>query len=212
MFSALDQAAISKILADCRAQRVKPGRMIFGPMQAADRFFLVLSGKVKVFKLSARGDEQILHLCGPGDTFGEAAMFAGGNYPACAEALEDSELLVITRGCLHRAISENVELAIGMIAGLSAKLREFNRLIEELSLKEVPARLAGVLLEMSDRAGSVAFDLQQTKRQLAAQIGTVAETLSRALSKLKAAGLIDVKGRRITLVDADALKDLAESG
>ena len=98
------------------------------------------------------------------------------------------------------------------MAGLSAKLHEFNRLIEELSLKEVPARLAGALLRMAAESGGSTIRLKQTKRELAAQIGTVAETLSRALAKLKDAGLIDVRGRQIAILDTDGLASLAENG
>ena len=172
----------------------------------------MLSGRVKIYKLSARGDQQILHLYERGDTFGEAAMWADVNFPAFAELTEDSRLLVVPCDTLREAIVGNADLALGMMAGLSAKLREFARLIEQLSLKEVPARLAGVLLRMTAEAGSNRVRLRQTKRELAAQIGTVAETLSRAMAKLKALGLIEVEASQITILDNDGLRDLAEQG
>jgi len=173
---------------------------------------VILDGRVKVYKLSARGDEQILHLYGPGETFGEAAMWSGGHFPAHAEAVDHCRLLIVSRETLRRAITRQPDLAMGMMAGLSAKLREFNALIEDLSLREVPARLARVLLAEADAAGGATFRLPQTKRHLAAQIGTVAETLSRALGKLRKQGLIDVSGSTITILDADALAELAENG
>jgi len=212
MFSALDAAAARGFVGDCRTIHLPAGRLVFHAGQEADRFYVVLSGRVKIFKLSARGDEQILHLYGPGETFAEAAMWAGADFPAHAEAVSEATLLVISRSTLRRAIERSPELAMGMMAGLSAKLREFNQLIEELSLKEVPARLAGVLLRMSRRGGSRRLRLSQTKRQLAAQIGTVAETLSRALAKMKASALIDVHGSQITLLDLSGLEELAANG
>ena len=144
MFSALGDAEIAQLLRQCLVRQRKAGGVLFLAGQEADRFFVVLSGQVKVFQVSARGDEQILHLYGAGNTFGEAAMWAGGKFPANAEALADTKLLVVPRQALRRAIEGNPDLAMGMLAGLSAKLREFNRLIEDLSLKEVPARLARV--------------------------------------------------------------------
>jgi len=212
MFSALPAGALTSLAAACRTRSVRKGQMIFAPCQAAEQFYVVLSGRVKIFKLSPRGDEQILHLYGPGETFGEAAMLAGIDFPAHAEAVEASRLLLVPRRVLRDAMAANADLAMGMLAGLSGKLREFNRLIEDLSLKEVPARLARVLLEMGETAGSDAFTLPATKRQLAAQIGTVAETLSRALRKLKSDGLIDVQGSKIRLLDVPALRVLAQEG
>jgi len=107
-------------------------------------------------------------------------------------------------------IEANTELVLAMLAGMSAKLREFNQLIEQLSLKDVPARLAGVLLELPAKAGADTVVLKQTKRQLAAQIGTIPETLSRAFKKLSALGLIEVTGREIAILDPEGLADLAE--
>ena len=212
LLSALDDAGVEDVLRRCHTIRRRRGTVIFAPDEPAERFFLVLAGRVKLYKLSPKGDEQILHLYGPGHTFAEAAVLAGVNYPAFAEAVEDATLLVVARRDLREAVAANPDLAIGMMAGLSAKLREFNRLIEELSLKEVPSRLASVLLRLADEAGGETVRLAQTKRELAAQIGTVAETLSRALGKLKDAGLIAVRGRQITLLDGERLRELAENG
>ncbi len=209
LFSALTDETLAGLLQRCITRKYESGQMIFGPRQKADKFFVVLSGQVKVFKLSPRGDEQILHLCGPGDTFGEAAMWANINFPAHAQTVSDSVLLHIPHKALAEAIGRNAELAVGMLVGLSAKLREFNVIIERLSLKEVPSRIAAALLAEAALQGCT-FRLRQTKRQLAAQIGTVAETLSRGLGKLKDMGLIEVEGSQITIVDEQGLKDIAE--
>ena len=168
VFSGLKEAELGELLRLCRVREFSAGTRVFSPSQRADRFYVILSGRVKVYKISAKGDEQILHLYGPGQTFGEAAMWAGIRFPANAEAVRDTKLLVVPRRALRRAIEKNPDLAMGMMAGLSAKLWEFNQLIEDLSLKEVPARLARVLLEESDRRGAATFRLRQTKRQLAA--------------------------------------------
>lgn len=212
MFSALDEAEARQLLSECLTRSYKAGQVLFSPSRTADAFFVILTGQVKLYKLSAKGDEQILHLYGPGATFGEAAMWAGGNYPAFAEVIRDAALLVVSRDKLQRLLTGNPALAMGIMAGLSAKLREFAGLIEQLSLKEVPARLAAALLGQAEKAGGNVFKLAGTKRHLAAQIGTVAETLSRAFSRLKSDGLVDVRGSQITILDFEALADLAEHG
>ena len=210
IFSTVDGEAVAELARRCRRVRLRTGEMAVRAGESADRFFVILSGRVKVYKLSPKGDEQILHLYGPGQSFGDAAMWSGGEYPAFAEAVADATLLVVTRQVLHEAILASPELAMGMLGGLSRKLQEFARLIEQLSLKEVPARLAAVLLAEAAAAGSNTFRLRQSKRELAAQIGTVAETLSRALAKLKAAGLVGVRGSQIRILDADGLDRVAE--
>lgn len=233
VFSKLDDRTLRAFAAECQVAPVKAGAQVLRPGPAADRFYLVLAGQVRIYKLSPKGQMQVLHLYGPGETFGEAAMWAGIPFPAHAEAVEDSRLLVVPRDTLRRAFASNADLAMGMLAGLSAKLREFNVLIERLSLMEVPARLAGVLLDLAVSSASplgeagrrgrpgegappyrsghpVSFRLPQTKRELADQIGTVPETLSRAFAKLKKQGIIEVKGSTIFIKNLDALRDAAE--
>ncbi len=210
IFSSIKKTNLKKIIADSQKLTFSAGEQIFRPSQKAERFFVIISGKVRIFKVSPKGDEQILHIYGQGDTFGEAAMLSGIKYPAYCEALGETSLLAICRDALRDQIGQNPDIAMGMLAGLSGKLREFNRLIEELSLKEVPARVAGVLLESYRRSGKKEVHLGITKRQLAARVGTVAETLSRALKKMKDSGLIEVKGSVFILLNVDGLEDLAD--
>ena len=210
LFSALPEEEFADLVSRCVRQRHAGGEEIFAPGDEADRFFVILSGTVKVFQLSAKGDEQILHLYGAGQTFGEAAMWSQVPYPAYAIALDETWLLVVSRAELQSFIEHRPELAMAMLAGLSTKLREFNRLIEHLALKEVPGRLAQVLLDMAEESGQETIRLRQTKRELAAQIGTVSETLSRAFKKLAQQGLINVDGSRITILDPDGLEDVAQ--
>ncbi len=212
IFSALGEQALRDLAATCQLRKYPAEYMFFHQGQKAKRFFVVCSGQVKIFKISPRGDEQILHIFGPGETFGEAAMWAGDEYPAAAQTLTESTLLGVDRKGLVNAIERNGELALGMLAGMSAKLREFARMIEDLSLKGVPARLARMLLEQSQASGSPTLRLQQTKRELAARIGAVPETLSRALGKLKRDGIIAVRGSQITIRDPQRLRDLSENG
>ncbi|HAH07832.1 MAG TPA: transcriptional regulator [Elusimicrobia bacterium] len=209
MFSAVGEGAVRRLLLRCGLRRCSAGEAVFEAGQRAEGFFVVLSGRVKVFKLSPKGDEQILHLYGPGRTIGEAAMWAGLPYPAFASALQDSVLLPVPQATLRQCLASDPDLVMGMLAGLSAKLHEFARLIEELSLKDVPARLAGALLAESRRAGAPRFKLPQTKKELAAQLGTVPETLSRAFRKLKAAKLVELRGSVLVLRDSARLARFA---
>jgi CRP-like cAMP-binding protein len=210
LLSHLDDDEVRALLDACLTEHLPAGSQVFSPNQAADSFYVILAGRAKVYKISPKGDEQILHLYGPGNTFGEAAMWARIRYPAHAEVLETSTLLVVKRSVLKQLITANPEIAMAMMAGMSAKLREFNQLIEQLSLKEVPARLANALLEMPAKPGTDIVVLKQTNRELAGQIGTIPETLSRAFKKLSDAGLLEVNGPEITILDPEGLGDLAD--
>jgi CRP/FNR family transcriptional regulator len=173
-------------------------------------FFLVQSGRVKVYKMSADGKEQILHWFEEGDRFAEVPAFDGGYYPASASALEKTQLLLIPNQALLALVEQYPSLAFHLLASLSRHLRRFANLIDTLSLKDVSSRLAGYLLELSDRQGSDRLELDLAKGQLAAFLGTIPETLSRTFAKLTQANLIEIEARQIEIRDRDSLQRLAE--
>jgi CRP/FNR family transcriptional regulator len=188
-------------------------QLVFSDGEEGKGFFLIVSGKVKVFKLSPEGKEQILHILGPGEPLGQVAVFAGDSFPANAQAIADSRLLFFPRRAFVDLIQSRPSLALNMLAIMSNRLREFTVQIENISLKEVPARLASYLLYLSgEHEGTDLLRLTISKAQLASIIGTIPETLSRILSRMSALGLIQVKGREIRLLDRERLVDLAEQG
>ena len=146
-------------------------------------FFLVQSGRVKVYKTSPDGKEQILHWFERGDRFAEVPAFDGGCYPASAAALEQTSVILIPSQALLALVEQYPSLAFNLLAGLSRNLRRFANLIDTLSLKDVSSRLAGYLLELSDRQNANPVELDLAKGQLAAFLGTIPETLSRDLRK-----------------------------
>jgi CRP/FNR family transcriptional regulator len=189
------------------------GQIIFSEGDDGNGFYVVVSGRVKIFKLSPEGKEQILHIFGPGDPFGEVAVFAGQHFPANAEAMESSRIFFFPRESFSDLIKDNPSLALNMLAILSKRLRRFANLIDDLSLKEVPGRLAAHLLYLSGQSeSSEQLELNITKTQLASLLGTIPETLSRILGKMSKQGLIESDGRKIKILDHEALEELAESG
>lgn len=187
------------------------GQTIFSEGDEGTGFYVVISGRVKIYKLSAEGREQILHIFEPGELFGEVPVFAGQHFPANAEAMEESRIFHFPRDSLIDLIEKNPSIAMNMLAVLSIRLRRFTHLIDDLSLKEVPGRLAAHLLYLSSKMDSAKdLELTITKGQLASLLGTIPETLSRILTKMSKQGLIKSRGNRITILDRDALEDLAE--
>jgi len=183
------------------------GENIFSEDEQAKGFYVVLSGRVKVFKLSSEGREQILHIFGPG----EVPVFAGKKFPASADVMEASRILFFPRDSLLRLIEKNPAIALNMLAVLSKRLRSFTSMIDDLSLREVPGRLAKHLLYLSEqKQNSHDLELNITKGQLASLLGTIPETLSRILTKMAEQGIIESDGRKIRILERDSVEELAE--
>ncbi|MFH1981541.1 MAG: Crp/Fnr family transcriptional regulator [Pseudomonadota bacterium] len=188
------------------------GETLFSEGDDGIGFYVMITGQIKVFKLSAEGKEQILHIFGPGEPVGEVPVFSGKPYPASAEALAASRAAFFPKADFVRLIAENPTLALNMLAVLSRRLRQFTVQVENLSLKEVPARLASYLLLLSGKEKRETVTLPISKSQLASLIGTIPETLSRILTRMAAADLILGDRRQIKLLDPEGLETLAMSG
>lgn len=211
MFQCLTEKALDSLIVRCPRINAKPHELICRTGEEARYFFVILRGHVRVFKLAANGQQQVLHLFGPGQSFAEAAVMKDMPYPAHAEAMDNAGVLAIDKDAFQDTLKANIQVVAGLVAGLSEKLKELAGLAERLSLQDVPARVALVLLEQKNATGRDSFDLPAAKKTIAGQIGTTPETLSRTLRKFREDGLIDMQGRHITIRDAAALRDLTES-
>jgi CRP-like cAMP-binding protein len=189
------------------------GKTIFLEGDDCNGFYIVADGKVKIYKVSFEGKEHILHIYGPGNPFGEVPVFSGKKFPANAQTLLKSHLLFFPRTAFVDLISKNPSLALNMLGVLSMRLRQFTVQIENLSLKEVPGRLASYLIYLSREQGRTdVVTLNISKGQLASLLGTIPETLSRILTKMTQQHLIETSSRDIKLLDINGLEDLAEHG
>jgi len=186
--------------------------VIFFEGSESTGFYIVISGKVKIYKISSEGKEQILHFFGPGEPFGEVPAFTGDPFPADAEAIEDTVVIFLPKDAFVRLIKKDPSLALNMLAILSHRLQRFTNVIENLSLKEVPSRLAAYLIYSSENEnGAHEFSLDISKGQLASLLGTIPETLSRILTRMVKQGLIDSDGKRfIRILDKKGLEELAD--
>lgn len=213
LFSGLTENQVQEISRIAFHKHLKKGESIFIEGDDGNGFYIVVEGNVKIFKLSVEGKEHILHFFGPGEPIGEVPVFSGQRFPANAEAVEQTQLLFFPRTAFIDLISKNPSLSINMLAVLSKRLRDFALKIENLSLKEVPARLASYLILLSkEQQTDKAITLNISKGQLASLLGTIPETLSRIFSKMDSLGYIKVDGRDIKLLDPSGLEDLSQHG
>lgn len=213
LFNGLPEEHLNEIRRIAVDKFCDKGKIIFLEGDDCNGFYIVADGKVKIYKVSFEGKEHILHIYGPGNPFGEVPVFAGKKFPANAQTLLKSHLLFFPRTAFVELISRNPSLSLNMLGVLSMRLRQFTVQIENLSLKEVPGRLASYLLYLAEEQGRVdTVTLTISKGQLASLLGTIPETLSRILTRMSQQHLIDTRGREIILKDLDGLVDLAEYG
>jgi CRP/FNR family transcriptional regulator len=213
LFNGLPENQLSEIARIAVDKHFRNSEIIFLEGDEGSGFYVVVEGRIKIYKVSTEGKEQILHIFGPGEPFGEVPVFTGQRFPANAEAIAASRLLFFPRTSFVDLISDNPSLALNMLAVLSSRLRRFTVQIENLSLKEVPSRLAAYLIYLADeqdRRDSVTLNI--SKEHLASLLGTIPETLSRIFAKMSAQNLIQVSGRDIKILDLTGIEELAEHG
>jgi CRP/FNR family transcriptional regulator len=213
LFKGLPDEQLDKLSTIMEVKQLERGTTIFSDGDPARGFYVVADGSVKIYKMSPEGKEKILHIFGPPEPFGEVPVFAGGRFPANALTVAKSRLFFFPRDAFVKLVTESPSLSLSMLAVLSIRLRQFTDQIENLALKEVPARLAGYLLSLSgEQENTEAVNLPISKGQLAGLLGTISETLSRIFSRMTQQGLISVDGRVIHLLNFEGIRELSENG
>ncbi|MBU1247949.1 MAG: Crp/Fnr family transcriptional regulator [Proteobacteria bacterium] len=210
LFQGIDRELAEKLVEMTSLRTVEKGEIIFHAGEPADGFYSVASGKVRIYRSSPSGKEQIIHVFGPGRAFAEVPMFQGADFPASAQALAKCKLLYFPRQAFTRMMIQHPDLALSTIGLLAARLRNLVNQVSALSLKEVPARLATYLLLLKSSQKGNTLELDLPKGQIASYLGTIQETLSRILKKMTEQGLLEVQGKQVTILDEARLELLAE--
>ena len=214
LFSELSDQDLEQVLTSSSTRHYAKSTLIFQEDQMYLGFYIVLEGKVKVYRLLEEGKETVFHIITPMQTLAEVPMFVGGGYPAHAEAIEDSTLLFIQKQGFHEMLHRFPDVAIRMLAGLSKRLKVLGSQIENLTARDVRTRLIRFIIEEHEKkneAGSIPFiELSVSKSLLAARLGTIPETLSRTFKKLQTDGLIRMSGKKIFIENLTELKKRAQ--
>jgi CRP/FNR family transcriptional regulator len=211
LFSALDRSEVTAFAERAVIRRFSTGELLFSEGEQCAGLYVVASGRVRIFKTSPGGREQVLTVEGPGSSIAELPVFDGGAYPASAAAVEEALLLFVSRNDFRACCLEHPEVALKVLQVVGARLRRLVGIIEELSFTTVRHRLIAWLLReaqtngRSSQAGTV-FELQVSHQELATHIGTVRELVSRNIARLQAQGLIQVKGREVTVINSEGLE------
>lgn len=208
MFSELQPAQIEQLVAGTRVLDVPRGGTLFNRGDRAHGFYLLLEGQVKLGVISPQGDEKVIGLIQPGQSFGEAVLFLERSFPIYAQAILDAKVLLITRDAIFDILDSDVTVVRRMLAGISARNRQLVNDIESISLQNSTQRLIGYLLQISaDSPNPARVQLPASKLTIASMLNITPETLSRVMLRLHNAGLIEVNGKEIVITNVAGLRN-----
>ena len=215
LLSSLSEEELRTLAARTVRKQFKSGELLFSEGEPCHGLHIIAHGKVRIFKTSANGREQVLAVNQPGESVAELPMFDGGPYPASAAAVEDTQIAFISQRDFHNYCLEHPKVALKMLAIVGARLRRLVGIIEELSFTTIRQRLVSTLLRLAQTEGvktelGIEFQLPSTHQELANQLGTVRELISRNLMRLQAEGLLDVDARQIVVKDLKGLSALLD--
>lgn len=214
LFSELAPEQIEQIATGTRERRLQKTEILFQKGDLPRGFYLVVFGQIKLAFPSTQGNEKIINILGPRQSFGEAAMFMDRPYPVFAEALVDTLLLHINRHAVIDLLEQDSSFARRMLAGLSMRLHSLVQDVESYSLRSTTQRVIGFLLRHGEEDSAAApanaaltIALPTSKQVLASRLSLTPETLSRIFHDLSSSGLISVQGRQITIHDLQRLRE-----
>ena len=211
LFGALTETETQALAARTRVRSCSPGELLFSEGERCNGLYMVVAGRVRIFKMSPNGREHVLAIEGPGSSIAELPVFDGGSYPASASAVDAAELLFVSRDDFRAICLEHPEIALKVLQVVGGRLRRLVGIIEELSFTTVRHRLISWILRRAKADGrptdrGVAISLGATHQELASQIGTVRELVSRNIARLQAQEFIEVHGQELTILDAEGLE------
>ena len=219
IFAELDESALARLAQRCVTRTVAAGHVVFTTGEACRGLYVIESGRVRIYRTSPEGKEQVLHVEGPGRPIAELPLFDGGTYPASAVTLEETRLVFLPRADFEQLYRSSPDVAHAIIRALGKRLRHLVQVTETLAFRDVAARLAMLLAGYADRvgartsAGGVELRLDRTQEELSLEIGTARESVSRAYRQLKRAGLIEsLGGNRLRIPDVERLRAMARGG
>jgi CRP/FNR family transcriptional regulator, cyclic AMP receptor protein len=218
LFAEFQDSALRELVRRSVTRTVSSGHVLFATGEECRGLYIIESGRVRIYRTDPAGREQVLHVESPGRTVAELPLFDGGPYPASAVTIEDSVLVFLPRTAFEFLYHTEPDVAQAVIRALGRRLRHLVHLTETLAFRDVAARLAMLLVGYAERGGTVTsagteIELDRTQEELAHEIGTARESVSRAMKQLRRKGLITALERnRLLIPDVQALRSLLPGG
>jgi CRP/FNR family transcriptional regulator len=203
----LDDGELGELASLATERNFVPDEFIFWDGDSPDWFYIIAEGKVKVIKHSSLGKEFIIAFFGPGEMFGEIAVFENKPYPASAQAVAETKVLGIKREAFLSFLAHRPQVALRIINILGGRLRDAQGRLKDLAGERVEQRLAGILLMLSSKLGS---SLPFTRQEIADMAGTTTETAIRFMSRLRDGGIIRSARGKIIILDETKLRLMSQ--
>ena len=213
-FRNLSDEALTLVASRMVHRTVPAGNILFRKGEQARGVYLLTRGRVEIYRSTADGREQVLHSELPIQSVAELPVFDGGSYPASGRTAEDSELFFLSLDDFQRLYREHPEIADVVISNLGQRLRKMVAVLEKISLRSVPGRVAKTVLEQAERSQAMrnggSFQLPRTQSEMAHELATSRESVARALGELRRKGIISSRGRQVTIHNLRALVDVSQ--
>jgi CRP/FNR family transcriptional regulator len=212
-FSELENKKLEKLHNIATLKPVKKGCIIFTEGQKGEAVYFVKTGKIKISKISSVGKEYTIKIMEEGDVFGESTLFIGGEYPATAEAIEDSEILELKNKDIEDLILKDAQIALSIIKILAKRLKYIAVVIENLALRDSVGRTASILLTFARERGistkeGILVEIDLKRQELANLAGTSRENITRILSQMDRDGIIKLSKDKILIKDLEELRKM----
>jgi CRP/FNR family transcriptional regulator len=213
IFSALGEEDVREVRGHMLSGRYRKKETIFSEGDPADWLYIIEKGKVKITKLSYEGREIILEIITDRDFFGGVAVLRGFPYPANAVAMEDTEVLKISKDGLMKIVDRFPGVLFSIMESLGERMKDSHEATKSIALEKVSARIAALLLKLSEKAGAetpggTVIEMRLTKQDIAEMVGTTVETTIRTMSEFKRTGLVEEKDGKIILKDLSGLRSI----
>ena len=209
MFARLTDKQLERVARHAVRIHLAEGEMLFQQNDRAERFYMLLRGQIKLFRLGPSGNEKVIEIVTPLSTFAEALMFLDRPaFPVAAQAMQPAEVISIDAVDFASMLRESVDTCFMLLGDMSQRLRGLIREIDDLSLSSATCRVAGYLLSKSEPEGRI-FDLEVPKQTLASRLSVQPETFSRIVRQLSNQGILAVHGSRVEISDRDRLRQIA---
>jgi len=187
------------------------GKMFFMPEDTGEVLFLLKQGRVQLYRIAPNGKKLVVATLGPGAIFGEMSLVGQGMHNTFAEALDDCLICVMSRSDVERLVREKPDVAFRFMEALSGRLVQLESQLEDIAFKSIPARLAGLLLQLAEEQGDSNRVTGYTHQDISEMLGTYRETITQTLNDFKADGWIEIGRKQVVLLDQESLAAMAEA-
>jgi CRP/FNR family transcriptional regulator len=207
IFNHLENDQMDEIMKVVKSVSYKKGEIIYSAGDQSDSLYIVSNGKIRIYRLSESGKEQLIRILAPGDFTGELALFRESIHESYAEAMEETNVCMITRSDLQEFLIKFPSISLKLLSEFSSRLEKSEKQTTRVSTEKVETRIALFLAEcIDDKTQSMEFVLPMSKKDMASYLGTTPETISRKLAEFEDAGYIrQMAHRRIKILDLDGL-------